>query len=228
MLKGVEGVSKLYRLGVLISGRGSNFHSILKNIESGFIKNAEIDVVISNNENAKGLEIAKASNIDAVFINQEGLSREKYDRLIIGKLKEYNIDLVVLAGYMRILSKEFITAFENRIVNIHPALLPSFRGLHAQRQALDKGVKFSGATVHFVTENLDDGPIVAQSIVPILQNDTEESLSDRILKTEHKIYPLAIKLITENKIKIENNRALSLADEIDEDFYIVNPKEIGG
>ncbi len=218
----------MYRLGVLISGRGSNFHSILKNIRSGFIKNAEIVVVISNNKNAKGLEIAKANDIDAVFIDQNGLSREEYDKVIIGKLKEYNTDLIVLAGFMRILSKEFIVTFKNRIVNIHPALLPSFRGLHAQKQALESGAKFSGATVHFVTENLDDGPIIVQSVVPILQNDTEESLSDRILKTEHKIYPLAIKLITDNKIKIENNRVLSLTDEIDKDFYIINPKEIGG
>ena len=216
----------MYRLGVLISGRGSNFHSILKNIQSGFIKNAEIVVVVSDKSNAKGLEIAKENNIDAIFLDSQGMDRETYDKIIAEKLREYNVDYVVLAGFMRILSSYFINEFKNRIINIHPALLPSFKGLHAQRQAIEKGVRFSGATVHFVTDELDDGPIIMQSVVPVFENDTEEELSERILKTEHKIYPLSIKLITENRIKIVNGKVVSNIKGIDDDFYIINPKGI--
>ncbi len=217
----------MYRLGVLISGRGSNFHSILKSVNSGFITNAEIVVVISNKEDAKGLNIAKENRIDAVFINPKDLSRQDYDKIVADTLIKYRVDFVILAGFMRILSSEFIKTFENRIVNIHPALLPSFRGLHAQRQALEKGVKFSGATVHFVTNELDDGPIVVQSVVPVMDNDTEDSLSKRILKTEHRIYPLAVKLITENRIKIEKNRVICDTEGLDDEFYALNPKEFG-
>ncbi len=213
----------MYRLGVLISGRGSNFQSILGNIQKGFIQNAEIVVVLSDKENARGLKIAKDNGIDAFFIDPQGLKRDEYDRLLIGKLKEYEVDFVILAGFMRILSTGFIEAFKNRILNIHPALLPSFKGLHAQRQALEAGVKFAGASVHFVTNELDSGPIVVQSVVPVLSNDTEDSLSERILKTEHKIYPLAVKLITEDKVEIKNNRIVIKADEIDDNFYIINP-----
>ncbi len=213
----------MYRLGVLISGRGSNFQSILGNIQKGFIQNAEIVVVLSDKENARGLKIAKDNGIDAFFIDPQGLKRDEYDRLLIGKLKEYEVDFVILAGFMRILSTGFIEAFKNRILNIHPALLPSFKGLHAQRQALEAGVKFAGASVHFVTDELDSGPIVVQSVVPVLSNDTEDSLSERILKTEHKIYPLAVKLITEDKVEIKNNRIVIKADEIDDNFYIINP-----
>ncbi len=216
---------KLYKLGVLISGRGSNFHAILKKIEDGFIKNARIAVVLSDKEEAKGLKIAKDNNIESHFIDPKGLDREQYDTLLIEKLKKYSVDLVVLAGFMRILSSKFIKSFNDKIVNIHPALLPSFKGLHAQRQALDAGVKFSGATVHFVSEELDSGPIIVQSAVPVLNDDTEETLSNRILKTEHKIYPLAIKLITEEKIKLENDKVVSKAGEVSDSFYIINPKE---
>ena len=213
----------MYRLGVLISGRGSNFQSILGNIQKGFIQNAEIVVVLSDKENARGLKIAKDNGIDAFFIDPQGLKRDGYDRLLIDKLEEYGVDFVILAGFMRILSTGFIEAFKNRILNIHPALLPSFKGLHAQRQALEAGVKFAGASVHFVTDELDSGPIVVQSVVPVLSNDTEDSLSERILKTEHKIYPLAVKLITEDKVEIKNNRIVIKADEIDDNFYIINP-----
>jgi phosphoribosylglycinamide formyltransferase-1 len=216
----------LYRLGVLISGRGSNFHSILKNIQTGFISNAEIVVVISNKADAKGLEIAKENGIDALFVDPKNIDRKKYDKLIAEKLIEYGVDFVILAGFMRILSDEFIETFKNRIVNIHPSLLPSFRGLHAQRQALEKGVKFSGATVHFVTNELDDGAIIVQSIVPILNNDTEETLSDRILKTEHTIYPLAVKLLTEDRLKLDGARVIHNADELQDGFYITNPTEL--
>ncbi len=216
---------KLFRLGVLLSGRGSNFKSIVEHIKSNFIRNAEIVVVISNKRDAKGLLIARNNGIDALFIDPKDKNRQEYDRLIAEELNRYSVDLVVLAGYMRILSSEFIKQFEGRIINIHPALLPSFRGLHAQKQAIDKGVKFSGATVHFVTDELDDGPIIIQSVVPVMINDTEESLSNRILKTEHKIYPLAIKLITEDKIKIEKNRVICDSLELSDSFYAVNPLE---
>jgi len=214
---------KLFRLGVLISGRGSNFHSILENIQKGFIQNAEIVLVLSSKENARGLKIAKDNGIDAFFVNPKGLKRDEYDKLLIDKLRMYNVDFVILAGFMRILSKGFIETFKNRILNIHPALLPSFKGLHAQKQALEAGVKFAGATVHFVTDELDSGPIVVQSVVPVLSDDTEDSLSKRILKTEHKIYPLAVKLITEGMVEEKNNKIVIKADEIDDNFYIINP-----
>jgi len=213
----------LFRLGVLISGRGSNFHSILENIQKGFIQNAEIVLVLSSKENARGLKIAKDNGIDAFFVNPKGLKRDEYDKLLIDKLRMYNVDFVILAGFMRILSKGFIETFKNRILNIHPALLPSFKGLHAQKQALEAGVKFAGATVHFVTDELDSGPIVVQSVVPVLSDDTEDSLSKRILKTEHKIYPLAVKLITEGRVEEKNNKIVIKADEIDDNFYIINP-----
>ncbi len=216
---------KLYRLGVLLSGRGSNFYSILKNIESGFIKNARIVVVLSDKQDANGLKTARENNIDSYFISPKFLTREQYDKLLIEKLMQYRVDFVILAGFMRILSSDFIKAFKGKILNIHPALLPAFKGLNAQKQAIESGVKFSGATVHFVTEELDGGPIVMQSVVPVLKNDTQISLSERILKTEHKIYPLAIKLITEGKIELQNDKIVSAADDIDDNSYMINPKE---
>ncbi len=218
----------MYRLGVLLSGRGSNFQNILASIKSGFIKNAEIVVVISNKADANGLNIAKENKIDAHFIDPAGKSREDYDKEVVAKLKDYKVDFVILAGYMRILSSYFIKSFENRILNIHPALLPSFKGLHAQRQALEKGVKFAGATVHFVTEELDDGPIIVQSIVPVFDDDNEDSLSERILKTEHKIYPLAVKLLCEDKLSIKNGKVkIKDAETPNKNFFITNPL-IGG
>jgi len=216
----------LYRLAVLLSGRGSNFEAIQNAIESGFIKNGRIVVVISNKEKARGLAIAKQRGLDAIFVDPQGKTREDYDREIVKILKEREVDFVLLAGYMRILSPFFVENFKNRILNIHPSLLPSFRGLHAQRQAVECGVRFSGATVHFVTNKLDEGPIIVQSVVPVLSGDSEESLSRRILNTEHKIYPLAVKLLTENRIKIEHGKV-----EVDwrepEEFFITNP-EVGG
>ncbi len=216
----------MYRLAVLLSGRGSNFEAILNAIKNGYIKNGKIVVVISNNKEARGLKVAKDNGLDAIFVDPKGKDRETYDREIVEILKKYDVDYVLLAGYMRILSGYFVNSFKNRILNIHPALLPSFKGLHAQRQAIEKGVRFSGATVHFVTENLDDGPIIVQSVVPVYDSDDEDSLSERILKTEHKIYPLAVKLLTEDRLKINNGRVLVDWDEAD-DFYVTNPK-VGG
>ncbi len=216
----------MYRLAVLLSGRGSNFEIILNAIKNGYIRNGRIVVVISNNADARGLKVAEDNGLDAIFVDPKGKDRETYDREIVGILKKYGVDYVLLAGYMRILSSYFVNSFKNRILNIHPALLPSFKGLHAQRQAIEKGVRFSGATVHFVTENLDDGPIIVQSVVPVYDSDDEDSLSERILKTEHKIYPLAVKLLTEDRLKINNGRVLVDWDEAD-DFYVTNPK-VGG
>jgi len=216
-------VSGLYRIGVLISGRGSNFKAIAENIKAGYIRNAEIVVVISNRSNAGGLDIARSFGIEALFVDPEGLSRQRYDEQLIKILKQYEVNLVVLAGFMRILTPSFIEAFRDRIVNIHPALLPSFKGLHAQRQALQAGVRFAGATVHFVTEEMDSGPIIVQSVVPVLCGDTEETLSKRILRTEHKIYPYAIKLITEGKLRIENGRVIYDSEELPDGFFAINP-----
>ena len=216
----------MYRLAVLLSGRGSNFEAILRAIESGFITNGKIAVVVSDNRQARGLEIARKHNIEAVFFDPKGKSREEYDRVVVDYLKQRDVDFVLLAGYMRILSEFFVRSFKNRILNIHPALLPSFKGLHAQKQALEKGVKVAGATVHFVTENLDDGPIIVQSVVPVFDDDDEESLSKRILKTEHKIYPYAVKLLVEGKLGLKNGRVY-IKDTKKEEFFVSNPA-IGG
>ena len=217
----------MYRLGVLISGRGSNLEAIAKSIASGYIGNAEIVVVVSNRDGVRGLKIAEQYGIEALFLNPSGLSKEEYDAQLVEALRERNVDLVVLAGFMRILSPVFIRSFEGRIVNIHPSLLPAFRGLHAQRQAVEAGVRFSGATVHFVTEELDAGPIIVQSVVPVFESDDEETLSDRILKTEHEIYPMAIKLITEGKVRLSGKRVVCDCKWPDDGFYAINPLLLG-
>ena len=166
------------RIGVLLSGRGSNFEALADSVESARIPNAEIAIVISNREGAPGIERAKARNLPARVIPSKGLEREAYDRQVVAALSEHKVDLVCLAGYMRLLSPFFVQSFPNRILNIHPSLLPSFPGLEAQRQALEYGVKFTGCTVHFVDENLDAGPIVLQSAVPVADTDTEASLGE--------------------------------------------------
>jgi phosphoribosylglycinamide formyltransferase 1 len=196
------------RIGVLLSGRGSNFEALADSVAAGRIPNAEIALVISNREAAVGIERAKARGIAARVIPSKGLERETYDRLVVAALREANVDLVCLAGYMRLLSPYFVAAFPQTILNIHPSLLPSFPGLEAQKQALDYGVKFAGCTVHFVDENLDAGPILLQSVVPVEDGDTEEILSTRILKEEHKIYSEAVKLVLEGKYKIVGRRVV--------------------
>jgi len=196
------------RIGVLLSGRGSNFEALADSIASGRIPNAEIAVVISNREGAPGLERAKSRDIATRAIPSKGLERETYDRQVVAVLNEHKVDLVCLAGYMRLLSPYFVSAFPNRILNIHPSLLPSFPGLESQRQALEYGVKFAGCTVHFVDENLDAGPIVLQSVVPVKDDDTEDTLSARILQEEHKIYSEAVRIILEGRYKIEGRRVI--------------------
>jgi phosphoribosylglycinamide formyltransferase 1 len=200
------------RIGVLLSGRGSNFEALAESAAAGRIPNAEIAIVVSNRENAPGIERARARGIEARVIPSKGLEREAYDRLVAAALEEKKVDLVCLAGYMRLLSPYFVAAFRNRILNIHPSLLPAFPGLEAQRQALEHGAKFSGCTVHFVDENLDAGPIILQAVVPIKDDDTPESLSERILREEHRIYSEAVRIVLEGRYRIENRRVVILPE----------------
>jgi phosphoribosylglycinamide formyltransferase-1 len=196
------------RLGILLSGRGSNFEAIANSVAAGTI-DAAIAVVISNRADARGLEIARERDLNAVAIPSKGLDREVYDRLLVTELRKHGVDLVCLAGFMRLLSAHFVREFPQRILNIHPSLLPSFPGLDAQHQALEHGVKITGCTVHFVDEYLDAGPIVAQAAVPVLDDDTADTLSARILQEEHRIYSEAIRICLSGKFRIDGRRVLS-------------------
>ncbi|HEV2306145.1 MAG TPA: phosphoribosylglycinamide formyltransferase [Candidatus Acidoferrales bacterium] len=196
------------RIGILLSGRGSNFEALAESIASGRIANVDISVVISHRENAPGIDRARARRIDALVIPSKGLDREAYDRQVVAALHERKVDLVCLAGYMRLLSAYFVQQFRGRILNIHPSLLPAFPGLEAQRQALEHGVKFAGCTVHFVDENLDAGPIILQSAVPVRDDDTIDSLSERILAEEHRIYSEAVRIVLEGRYRIEGRRVI--------------------
>ncbi len=199
---------KKKRIAILLSGRGSNFEAIYRAIKEGEI-NAEIGVVISNKEDARGLLRAREFGLEAIFLNpKEFSSREEYDLKLAEEIEKRDVDLICLAGWMRILTPPFVQKFRNRIMNIHPALLPSFPGLEAQKQALEYGVRFSGCTVHFVNEEVDAGPIILQAVVPVFQSDTVETLSERILKEEHRIYPQAVKLFVEGKLRIEGRRVI--------------------
>jgi phosphoribosylglycinamide formyltransferase-1 len=182
------------RIAILLSGRGSNFAAIARNLATGVI-DAEIAVVISNRPGAAGIALAEQLGLPALVIPSQGRQREEYDGMLVAELQQRNVDLVCLAGFMRLLSPTFVRAFPNRILNIHPSLLPAFPGLEAQRQALEHGVKISGCTVHFVDENLDAGPIVLQAAVPVLPDDTVETLSARIVAEEHRLYTEAINLV---------------------------------
>lgn len=184
----MSSLAKTFRVGILISGRGSNMVALIDAAQAGMIPNAEVTVVISDQPAAAGLEKAQQRGIESVVIERRGRARDAHDREIMAALRDRNIDLICLAGYMRILSNEFIEGFRGRILNIHPSLLPSFPGLGPQKQALDNGMKFSGCTVHFVDETLDGGPIIAQRVVPVLAGDTVETLSARILEQEHDLY----------------------------------------
>lgn len=197
-----------HRLAVLASGRGSNFENILDATLHRFL-DAEIVIFITNNPSSRALSIAQRHPLPShVLIPKSFPSREAYDQTIAKLLKEAGVELILLAGYNRIIGKPILEAFPDHVLNIHPSLLPSFPGLHAQRQALDAGVKVSGCTVHFVNEALDAGPIILQRTVPVLDDDTEESLADRILKEEHIAYSLAIQLVLEKKIAIQNGRVV--------------------
>jgi phosphoribosylglycinamide formyltransferase-1 len=195
------------RLGILLSGRGSNFEAIADNVARGAIP-AEIVVVISNRPQARGLEIAREKGLNAVSIPSKGLDREIYDRLLIAELRRNGVELVCLAGFMRLLSASFVREYPCRVLNIHPSLLPAFPGLDAQHQALEHGVKITGCTVHFVDEYLDAGPIVLQAAVPVMDSDTAETLAERILTEEHRIYSEAIRIVLEGNFRIEGRRVL--------------------
>lgn len=194
------------RLGVLISGRGSNLQSIIDAVAEGTLP-ASVAIVISNRAEAAGLQRARAAGIEAVHVSpREHSDRASYDRALADLLKSRSVDLVCLAGFMRLVGEPLIDAFPSRILNVHPSLLPAFPGLEAQRQALEHGVRVSGATVHLVTAELDGGPIIVQSAVPVLDDDTVDSLSARILVEEHRIYPEAIRLVLEGGWRLEGRR----------------------
>jgi phosphoribosylglycinamide formyltransferase-1 len=198
------------RLGILLSGRGSNFEAIANSIAERRLY-AEIALVISNRPDAQGLMTARQRGLPAICLPSKGVDRETYDQSVLAELQNAGVDFVCLAGYMRLLSRGFIQAYVGRILNIHPSLLPAFPGLNAQKQALEHGVKISGCTVHFVDEDLDAGPIIAQAAVPVLDCDTVESLSARILAEEHRIYTEALQQVVTGKYRVEGRRVIPVS-----------------
>jgi phosphoribosylglycinamide formyltransferase-1 len=198
------------RLGILISGRGSNLAAIADAIAAGRL-DAEIGVVLSNNPEAPGIALARERGLRVAALTSKGLDREIYDRQLVAELHRHDAGLVCLAGYMRILSGYFIREFPMRILNIHPSLLPAFPGLDAQHQAIGHGVKFSGCTVHFVDEGVDSGPIIRQAVVPVLDDDTAESLAARILREEHRIYSEAVALVLSGRYRVEGRRVVTIS-----------------
>ena len=215
---------KKVRVGVLVSGRGSNLQAIIDNIEKGMLS-AEIAVVISDQADAYALERVRTHHLPAVHVSAKGYRnrRDAYDTLLLRELQKYGVELICLAGFMRIITPTLIKAYPNRILNIHPALLPSFPGLHVQKAALEHGVKFSGCTVHFVDDGMDTGPIIIQAVVPVLDNDTEESLSQRILLQEHKIYSRAIQLYAEGRLSLDGKRVLVSGGRVESVDFLMNP-----
>ncbi|MBT5985872.1 MAG: phosphoribosylglycinamide formyltransferase [Nitrospina sp.] len=198
-----------FKLAVLVSGRGSNLQAIIDSIDREEL-DAHLSIVISNTKDAIALKRAEKHGIKTIFIDPSNyLSSKEYDKALVLKLKEFSVDLICLAGYMRILGEEVIQTFEKKIINIHPSLLPAFPGMNAQKQAINHGVKFSGCTVHFVDFGVDSGPIILQTVVPVYDNDDEKSLSKRILEQEHYLYPKAIKMIQENKIRLNGRTVTS-------------------
>ena len=199
----------IFKLAVLVSGRGSNLQAIMDSIDREEL-DAHLSIVISNTKDAIALKRAEKHGIKTIFIDPSNyLSSKEYDKALVLKLKEFSVDLICLAGYMRILGEEVIQTFEKKIINIHPSLLPAFPGMNAQKQAINHGVKFSGCTVHFVDFGVDTGPIILQTVVPVYDNDDEKSLSKRILEQEHYLYPKAIKMIQENKIRLNGRTVTS-------------------
>jgi phosphoribosylglycinamide formyltransferase-1 len=198
----------MIRIGILISGRGSNMLALADAVREGRVAETEIAIVISDQANAAGLAHAQSRNIKTVVVERRGRSRDEHDRELVAVLQEHQVDFVCLAGYMRLLSPHFLSAYQNRILNIHPSLLPAFPGLDAQKQALEHGVRFSGCTVHFVDETLDGGPIIAQRVVPVLDDDTEETLSARILEEEHKLYSEALVIVAGGGYGIVGRRVI--------------------
>jgi phosphoribosylglycinamide formyltransferase-1 len=217
-------MEKKIRIGVLVSGRGSNLQAIIDFIAQGSLS-AELAVVISDQADAYALDRARTHNIPAVHMSAKGYKdrRDEYDALLVKELQKHGAELVLLAGFMRIITPTLLKAFPQRVINIHPALLPSFPGLHVQKAALEHGVKFSGCTVHFVDEGMDTGPIIIQAVVPVLDNDTEDTLSERILQQEHKIYSRAIQLFAEGRLRIEDRRVLVDGSRTETGDFLLNP-----
>ncbi|MGO9614726.1 MAG: phosphoribosylglycinamide formyltransferase [Dissulfurispiraceae bacterium] len=212
----------MLRLGILASGRGSNFQSIIDAIEAGKLR-ASIEILIVDNPSAYAIERAKKHEIESLYINpRECATKDGFFVRVVDELRERQVELVILAGFMRIVRKPLIDSFVNRIMNIHPALLPSFPGLHGQKQAVDFGVKISGCTVHFVDEGMDTGPIIIQAAVPVSSDDTEETLSERILKMEHRIFPEAIRLYSEGRLGVQGGM-VRISGRPLEQVFIVNP-----
>jgi len=217
---------KTLKIGVLASGRGSNFQAIIDSIETGYIQ-ARINVLITDNPKAFSLERAEKHGIEALVMPHKNYaSREEYFRDITAELKKRDVELVVLAGFMRIVGKPLLDAYPNKVMNIHPALLPSFPGLHGQKQANDYGVKISGCTVHFVDEGMDTGSIIIQAAVPVRDDDTEATLSERILKLEHKIFPEAIKLFAEGRVGMQGRKVVIRGTVFDDRPLISPPLDI--
>jgi phosphoribosylglycinamide formyltransferase-1 len=200
-------MTQLKKLGILLSGRGSNFEAIADSIQAGRLP-AEIAIVISNRADAPGLESAQRRGLNARLIASKGRNREEHDAEVVAALQQAKVDVVCLAGYMRLLSPQFIRAFPDRIVNIHPSLLPAFPGLEAQKQAIEHGVKISGCTVHFVDEHLDHGPIILQKTVPVLDTDDDHSLAARILEQEHLAYTEALRLVLKGEVEVQGRRVV--------------------
>jgi len=198
----------MLNLGVLVSGKGSDLQSIIDSIESGYLTEAKIVVVISNKADAFALERARRYDIPAIFIEFRKRPRLDFDKDMIEVLKKYKVDLVVMAGFMRLVTQEFVSTFKGRIINIHPALLPSFPGTHGHRDALNWGVKVSGCTIHFLDEQMDHGPIIMQHAVEVKEDDTEETLSQRILVHEHNLLPLAIKLYARGSLEVKDRKVI--------------------
>jgi phosphoribosylglycinamide formyltransferase-1 len=203
---------RLVRLGLLVSGRGSNLQAIIDAIEGNSLS-AEIAVVLSNKQDAAGLERARKHGAPAVWLDPKPFAgrpdrREAYDRALLEVLQKHEVDLVLLAGYMKIVTAVLVAAYENRMMNIHPSLLPSFPGLDVQKKAIEHGCKIAGCTVHFVTEGVDEGPIIIQAAVPILEGDTPDALAARILEQEHKVYPRAVQLYAEGRLRVEGRRVV--------------------
>ncbi|NOX20636.1 MAG: phosphoribosylglycinamide formyltransferase [Nitrospirae bacterium] len=212
----------MLKIGVMASGRGSNFQSIIDSIKSGYLK-ATIELLITDNPDAYAIQRAKDNSIEFLVMKPSDFSsKDAYYSRVAEEFKKRSVELVVLAGFMRVVKKPLIEAYPMRIMNIHPALLPSFPGLHGQKQALDYGVKISGCTVHFVDEGVDTGPIIIQAAVPVYHDDTEDSLSERILRQEHRIFPYAIKLFSEGRLKVEGRRVIIDAPRSELDL-IINP-----
>jgi phosphoribosylglycinamide formyltransferase-1 len=214
--------SKL-KIGVLVSGNGSNLQAIIDRIKEGKL-NAKVEIVVSDNENAYAIERAKRSDIPVYVVNYKSYAkREEAEGSVLSMLKKYNVQLVVLAGYMKLMTKKFIDEFPMRIMNIHPAILPSFPGINVIQKAIDYGVKFTGCTVHFIDEGTDTGPIIIQAAVPVMDNDTEYTLAQRIHEKEHIIYPVAIQLFAENRLVIKGRRVFVDGYKYSEQSPFINP-----